>query len=51
MLEALKEWMEEHRIEQIEDVRGRASLRQTVDPAAFERAQYIRTLHSWKRGA
>jgi dihydroorotate dehydrogenase (fumarate) len=51
MREALEDWMDEHRIERLDEVRGRASLRQSDDPAAFERAQYIRTLHSWKRGA
>jgi hypothetical protein len=31
-------------------VRGRVSLKQTTDPAAFERANYIRALQSWKSG-
>jgi dihydroorotate dehydrogenase (fumarate) len=44
----LKRWMEEHRVDRLDDVRGRASLKQTADPAAFERANYIRTLQSWK---
>ena len=51
MREALEDWMEAHRIERLDEVRGRASLKRTEDPGAFERAQYIRTLHSWKRGA
>ena len=44
----LEEWMARHEIAHIDDVRGRASLKDAADPAAFERALYIRTLHSWK---
>jgi len=44
----LEEWMARHEIVHIDDVRGRASLKDAADPAAFERAHYIRTLHSWK---
>jgi len=40
--------MARHEIVHIDDVRGRASLKDAADPAAFERAHYIRTLHSWK---
>jgi dihydroorotate dehydrogenase (fumarate) len=43
----LESWMELHAIARLEDVRGRASLQKTGDRAAFERAHYIRTLHSW----
>jgi len=42
------EWMARHQIAHIDNVRGRASLKDAADPAAFERAHYIRTLHSWK---
>jgi dihydroorotate dehydrogenase (fumarate) len=44
----LEAWMDQHDIVHIDDVRGRASLKNEPDPAAFERAQYIRMLHSWK---
>jgi dihydroorotate dehydrogenase (fumarate) len=44
----LEEWMTRHHIAHIDEVRGKASLKDTADPAAFERAHYIRTLHSWK---
>jgi len=30
-------------------MRGRASLQRSPDPAAFERAHYIRMLQSWMR--
>ena len=43
----LEHWMEWHKVTSLDDVRGRASLKQTKDPAAFERANYIRALQSW----
>jgi dihydroorotate dehydrogenase (fumarate) len=46
--DGLERWMERHGLDRLDDVRGRASLKQTADPAAFERANYIRTLQSWK---
>ncbi len=45
----LEHWMEWHKVTSLDDVRGRASLKQTKDPAAFERANYIRALQSWSR--
>jgi dihydroorotate dehydrogenase (fumarate) len=48
MRTGLERWMQEHRFASIDDVRGRASLKDVVDPGAFERAHYIRTLHSLK---
>ena len=47
--DGLERWMERHHVPSLEDVRGRASLKHTDDPAAFERANYIRVLQSWKR--
>ena len=44
----LERWMEAHGVDRLDEVRGRASLKQAADPAAFERANYIRTLQSWK---
>ncbi len=46
--DGLERWMERHGLDRLDDVRGRASLKHTTDPAAFERANYIRTLQSWK---
>jgi dihydroorotate dehydrogenase (fumarate) len=43
----LERWMAWHKFERLDEVRGLLSLQQTEDPAAFERASYIRTLHSW----
>jgi dihydroorotate dehydrogenase (fumarate) len=49
MRQALERWMEWHHIGQLDDMRGRVSLKKVNDPASFERAQYIHTLHSWTR--
>jgi dihydroorotate dehydrogenase (fumarate) len=45
---ALEAWMEQHGFSTLKDVRGRVSLATTEDPAAFERAHYIRTLQNWR---
>jgi hypothetical protein len=41
--------MEWHKMTALDDMRGLSSLQQTSDPAAFERANYIRVLQSWNR--
>ena len=43
----LEHWMEWHKMTSLDEVRGRVSLEHTKDPAAFERANYIRALQSW----
>jgi dihydroorotate dehydrogenase (fumarate) len=43
----LEHWMEWNKMTSLDEVRGRVSLKQTKDPAAFERANYIRALQSW----
>ena len=48
MRHGLEQWMEWHKLTRLDEVRGRASLKQTADPAAFERANYIRALQSWR---
>jgi dihydroorotate dehydrogenase (fumarate) len=42
-----EDWMARHEIASLEEMRGRVSLKHIVDPAVFERGNYIRTLHSW----
>jgi len=44
----LEQWMQEHGFRCLDDFRGRLNLEQCRDPAAFERANYIRVLQSWK---
>jgi dihydroorotate dehydrogenase (fumarate) len=47
MRDGLARWMEWCHVESVDDARGRLSLQSSPDPAAFERANYIRTLHEW----
>ena len=49
MRRALERWLEWHKMATIDEMRGRASLEQVPDPGTFERAHYIRTLHSWTK--
>jgi dihydroorotate dehydrogenase (fumarate) len=46
MRAGLERWMESHKVDTLDEVRGRASLRQ-ANPTAAERAQYLHTLQSW----
>lgn len=46
---ALEDWLAWSGAESLDAVRGSASLSKSGRPAAFERAHYIRTLHSWTR--
>jgi dihydroorotate dehydrogenase (fumarate) len=45
--EQLTAWMREHEYDSVTQLRGSATQATSGDPAAFERANYIRTLHSW----
>ena len=40
-------WMTSHEYVSVAQLRGSVSCATAVDPAAFERANYIRVLHSW----
>ena len=42
----LRDWMDRHGYETVEQLRGQLSQRSVPDPAAFERANYIKTLAS-----
>lgn len=48
LLQGLVNWMAEHGYENLGDFRGLLSLGAARDAAAFERANYIRTLQGWK---
>jgi dihydroorotate dehydrogenase (fumarate) len=41
-------WMEEHEYESLETMRGSMSYAHIADPAQFERANYMKVLHSYK---
>lgn len=48
MLESVKLWMEEHEYDSIEQMQGSMSQQSIADPAAFERANYMKVLSSYK---
>lgn len=43
----LREWLEAHEYDSVGELRGSATHASSGDPAAFERANYAATLHSW----
>ena len=47
MRQGLERWIAWHDMSRVDDIRGLVSLRATEDRSSFERAHYIRTLHSW----
>jgi dihydroorotate dehydrogenase (fumarate) len=48
MLRGMAQWMEEHEYESVALMKGSMSQRHCPEPAAFERANYIRVLDSYK---
>jgi dihydroorotate dehydrogenase (fumarate) len=47
----LERWLVEHQIESLDQVRGTLAMHRCEDPAAYQRANYIRLLQSWERPA
>jgi len=47
----MREWMEEHEYESVEQLKGSMSQKNCPDPSAFERAQYMRALSTYPRPA
>jgi dihydroorotate dehydrogenase (fumarate) len=43
----MRAWLEDREYESVSQLRGSASQANIADPSSFERAQYMRTLHSW----
>jgi dihydroorotate dehydrogenase (fumarate) len=43
----LRTWMDRHEYTSVAELRGSASQAHADDPSAFERANYMKTLHSW----
>ena len=43
----LRAWLDEHEYVSVEQLRGCATQASVADPSAFERANYLRTIHSW----
>jgi dihydroorotate dehydrogenase (fumarate) len=48
VLNDLKMWMEEKEYESVTQMKGSMSQRSVAEPAAFERANYMKALNSWK---
>jgi dihydroorotate dehydrogenase (fumarate) len=48
LLDGVEDWMKEHEYESVAEFRGAMNLKRCADPAAFERANYMRILQSWR---
>jgi dihydroorotate dehydrogenase (fumarate) len=44
----MRVWMEEHEYESVEMMQGSMSQKNVAEPAAFERANYMKVLQSWR---
>jgi len=51
MIEGIRDWMTEREYSSIEQLKGSMSQASCPDPAAFERGNYMRALHSYAPGA
>jgi dihydroorotate dehydrogenase (fumarate) len=47
VIQQVSSWLAEHDYESVAQLRGSVSQAATADPSAFERANYMKTLHSW----
>jgi dihydroorotate dehydrogenase (fumarate) len=47
LLDGLVQWMEARKLESLDHVRGLMNQSRTADPAAFERAHYIKIIHGF----
>ncbi|HIC89359.1 MAG TPA: dihydroorotate dehydrogenase-like protein, partial [Anaerolineae bacterium] len=48
VLEDMARWMEEHEYESVTQMQGSMSQQKIAEPAAFERANYMKVLQSWR---
>lgn len=44
----MRQWMEDHEYESVTQMKGSMSQKNCPDPSAFERAQYMRVISTWK---
>jgi dihydroorotate dehydrogenase (fumarate) len=44
----LERWLADHEYDSLAQMRGSMSQLRVADPTAFERANYMKVLHSWK---
>ena len=49
VVQELQDWMEEHEYVSVDQMRGSMSQRNVAEPAAFERANYMKVLQSWRQ--
>ena len=49
LIEEISAWMEEHEYKSVEQMRGSMSLQGLADPGAFQRANYMKVLRSYRR--
>jgi dihydroorotate dehydrogenase (fumarate) len=50
LLEEVQSWLEEREYESLRQLQGSMSQRAVADPSPFERANYMKTLHSYRAG-
>jgi dihydroorotate dehydrogenase (fumarate) len=48
LMDGVTRWMEEHEYVSIDEMKGSLSQRNVAEPAAFERANYMKTIHSYR---
>jgi dihydroorotate dehydrogenase (fumarate) len=48
VLAGMRDWMEENEYDSIQQMRGSMSQQNVAQPAAFERANYMKVLQSWR---
>jgi len=48
ILTDMTNWMEEHEYESVAQMQGSMSQQHVAEPAVFERANYMKVLHSWR---
>jgi dihydroorotate dehydrogenase (fumarate) len=48
VLHEFESWLDQHEYESVAQLRGCMNLKKTPDPAAFERANYLRILQGWR---
>ncbi len=48
IVQEIERWLEVHEYESLGQARGSMSQQKVAEPAAFERANYMKVLHSWK---
>jgi dihydroorotate dehydrogenase (fumarate) len=48
IIQAMRDWMEQHEYESVTQMRGSLSQKAVANPTAFERANYMKVLDSWR---